>query len=214
MIYNRERFNQTMNFADYPFHATDVDSLTHIHKRMWLLNEAKSEGVDISRGQEITIKDMVNDLGISKPTFFVVTHHNTRPTEDITGENLFVSTVYFKAPHLNKVIVHDYEKDERPTFRKFMEILSFIVGAEDKLKHGHLPRIESDSFFDKYPNLRPEIIKVLTNEDMMRSFAELDYWDEEDFSPEQKAFMLACGAFDEMSFYEYHFLTWADQTQH
>jgi len=177
-------------------------------------NEAKSEGVDISRGQEITIKDMVNDLGFSKPTFFVVTHHNTRPTEDITGENLFVSTVYFKAPHLNKVIVHDYEKDERPTFRKFMEILSFIVGAEDKLKHGHLPRIESDSFFDKYPNLRPEIIKVLTNEDMMRSFAELDYWDEEDFSPEQKAFMLACGAFDEMSFYEYHFLTWADQTQH
>lgn len=214
MIYNRERFNQTMNFADYPFHATDVDSLTHIHKRMWLLNEAKSEGVDISRGQEITIKDMVNDLGFSKPTFFVVTHHNTRPTEDITGENLFVSTVYFKAPHLNKVIVHDYEKDERPTFKKFMEILSFIVGAEHKLKHGHLPRIESDSFFNKYPNLRPEIIKVLTNEDMMRSFAELDYWDEEDFSPEQKAFMLACGAFDEMSFYEYHFLTWADQTQH
>ena len=112
------------------------------------------------------------------------------------------------------MIVHDYEKDERPTFRKFMEILSFIVGAEDKLKHGHLPRIESDSFFDKYPNLRPEIIKVLTNEDMMRPFAELDYWDEEDFSPEQKAFMLACGAFDELSFYEYHFLTWADQTQH
>lgn len=210
MIYNRDRFNQTMNFADYPFHATDVDSLTHIHKRMWLLNESKTEGTDINRGQEITIKDMVKDLGSAKPTFYVVTHHDTRPTEEITGENLYVSTVYFKAPHMNNVVVHDYQKSERPTFRKFMEILSFIVGAEDKLRKGFHPDfITKDEFLSQYPNLRPDIIKVLTNNEMMMSLAELDSWDEDDFSPEQKAFMFACGAFSEMDFYDYHFLTWA-----
>lgn len=210
MIYNKERFHQSLNFADFPFYATDVDSLTHIHKRMWLLNEAKTEGTDINRGQEITIKDMVNDLGTSKPTFYVLTHHNTRPTEDITSENLLVSTVYFKAPHMSRLVVYDYDKFERPTFRKFMEILSFIVGAEDKLRNGFHPDFfTTDDFLGKYPNLRPEIIKVLTNSEMMQSFADLNCWDEEDFSPAQKAFMFACGAFDEMQFYDYHFLTWS-----
>lgn len=212
MIYNTERFNQTLNFGNFPFYATDIDSLTHISGRMWLINEAKTEGTEINRGQEIIIKDMVNDLGNSKPTFYVVTHHNTRPTEDITGKNLLVSTVYFKAPHTGRVIVYDYDKAQRPTFNKFMSILAFIVGAELKLKNGHSMSIDSDPFLNQFPNLRPEIIKVLSNEDMMKSFAEMESWDDEDFSPEQKAFIYACGAFDEMNFYDYHYLTWATHT--
>jgi hypothetical protein len=204
------RFNQSIRYDDFPFYATDIDSLTHISKRLWLVNESKCEGTDITRSQEITLKDMVNDLGCSKPTFAVVTHHNTRPTEAITGENLLVSYVYFKAPHMKSVVTHEYQTEDRPTFNRFQSILSFVVGVEDKLKAGHTIEIASDDpFFNQYPNLRPEIIKVFCNDEMMQSFAELDDWDE--MTEEQKAFIYACGAFSELDFYDYHYLTWANQ---
>lgn len=208
MIYNLDRFNQSVHYDNFPFYATDIDSLTYVSNRMWLLNECKTEGTDLTRSQEITIKDMVNDLGKSKPTFFVVTHHDTRPTEPITGDNLLVSYVYFKAPYFDKVIIHEYSPEERPSFNKFQSILAFVVGVENKLKQGHLPCIDSDQFLDTLPNLRPEIIKVLSNEEMMQSFAAKNDWD--DFTVEQKAFMFACNAFDELDFYDYQFLTWSE----
>lgn len=205
-IYNPERLNQHFDFEALPFFATDIDSVTHILGRVWLFNEAKTEGTDITRGQEILAKDLVKGLGANQPTFFLITHHDTRPTETITGHNLMVSTVYFKAPHINKVVVHDYEAHQRPTLKKFMEILAFVAGLEDKLKRGHLIRVEDDPFFDQFPNLRPDIIHALSNDEMMQSFADMEFWDE--FTPEQTAFMYACKAFDEMDFYSTHYKTW------
>ena len=72
MIYNRERFEQKLDYSDFPFFASDVDSLTNIKGKMWLANETKVEGNSIPRGQEITIKEMVNQLGHFQPTFYVV----------------------------------------------------------------------------------------------------------------------------------------------
>jgi len=208
MIYNRERFEQKLDYSDFPFFASDVDSLTNIKGKMWLANETKVEGNTIPRGQEISIKEMVNQLGHFQPTFYVVTHHNTKANEYITGDKMLVSTVYFKAPHIPSVQVYDYDEDERPTYNKFCLLLAVACEVQNKLKKGQvlddiinvLDPIMRKYSFDEISR------KTLTEPDVMQSFAEMDYWD--DFTPEQKSFMWSCRIFDELDFYAKAYLPW------
>lgn len=207
-IFNTARFNQTLNYSNFPMFATDIDGVTHIKDRLWVWLEAKTEGTDINRGQLILAKQLVEQLGAFQPSFFVIAHHNTKADEDITGDNLLVSTVIFKAPHVKNVVVYDYELSERPSYRKFLSILSLVTDTTNKLKDNHVPDCDFGGLFDKYHDLRKPTITALTNDEMMREIAELDSWD--DLTDEHTAFMFACGYLDDMEFYEKAFTTWVD----
>ena len=215
-INNLARFNQQMNYFGFPMQATDVDSVTHIKGKFYLFNEAKCEGTDVTRGQLIFFRELIEDLGSRRPAFYVVTHHSTRPEDFITGEGLKVSTVIFKAPHVTKLVEYDYPADERPTLNEFTHILALVADATDKLKGGRTALDITNNgwdFFKDFSDLTQGTIKALSNDELMQSFAELEYWDDENLSPEQKAFMWACGHFDTLSFYDQAYTTWVNHNQ-
>lgn len=66
-INNLARFNQQMNYFGFPMQATDVDSVTHIKGKFYLFNEAKCEGTDVTRGQLIFFRELIEDLGSKRP---------------------------------------------------------------------------------------------------------------------------------------------------
>lgn len=213
MIYNRERFEQRIDYDGFPLFASDIDSITNFKGRLWLANETKVEGRSVSRGQEITIKEFVEQLGTSQTTFFLVTHHDTKASEDITGDKMLVSTVYFKAPHIPRLQVYDYEPDERPTYNKFCLMLALACDLESKLKAGHevdwLLNV-LDPLMQKY-RFDDVNRKTLTNPEMMESFVVMDDWD--DFTDEQRAFMWSCKIYDELDFYANAFLPWTELSE-
>lgn len=190
-LFNQERFYQRINFQDFPAMATDIDGLIHVKGQCWLWLEAKYEGTGLPLGQEILAKDLVKSLGKEAPAFFVVAHHDTKPSEEITGENLLVSKVYASAPHLKgKIVEHIYE--HRPSWSNF---------ASDALLHNNGYRVlkpipilgEGRESGDILTKTDEYLWRAVENEHLMHEYADLDCVDREDMSPELWEFLVSFG---------------------
>lgn len=203
-IYNRERFTQALSFHDWPTYATDIDGLTHLHGKLWLGLEAKVEGTDIPRSQDITLRALATSLGRDSPAYFAVAHHDTRPSEDITGEGLLVSTVYVSTPDMaGEVVVHDYPTEHRPTYNQFIWAALLMHGAVGKAKKGHIPDYThalswEPTAFTLYPgavceHITPELMLARRHTQLMWQLADLDCVDDEYLPNDLKALMAAAG---------------------
>lgn len=190
-INNAPRFNQPLNFSTFPTFASDIDGLIHAKGKCYLWLEAKVEGIGLPTGQEIMAKELIQDLGRTKPAFFAVAHHDTRASEDITGDNLFVSKVYASAPWTKgKVYEHTYI--DRPTWSNFASDTLLVTGGTRILKPNptFLEGGEQGDILDK---LDGYLWRAVENEQLMQEYAGLDFVDREDMSEELWAFVNSFG---------------------
>jgi len=194
-IFNMDRFNQNTDFSTFPTIGTsDIDGLIHAKGKCWLFLEAKVEGVGLPTGQEIMAKDIIQSLGQTKPAFFAVAHHDTRASEDITGDNLMVSKVWASAPcSKGKVFEHTYI--DRPTWTNFVSDTLLVTGGTRILKPNptFLEGGEQGDILDK---LDGYLWRAVENEQLMQEYAELDFVDREDMSEELWAFVNSFGFAD------------------
>jgi len=194
-IFNPERFAQNINFNTFPTFASDIDGVVHAKGKCWLWLEAKVEGVGLPTGQEITAKELVEDLGKTKPAFFAVAHHDTRASEDITGDNLLVSKVYASAPWTKKAKVFEHTYIDRPTWSNFVSDALLVTTGTRVLKPNptFLEGGEQGDILDK---LDGYLWRAVENEQLMQEYAELDFVDEEDMSEDLWAFVNSFGFAD------------------
>lgn len=179
-ILNHDRFSQNVNFNTFPASATDIDGLIHAKGKCFLFLEAKVEGIGLPTGQEILARDLVQSLGHSKPAFFAVAHHDTRASEDITGDNMLVSKVFASAPHMNgKVAEHAYIN--RPTWRNFATDTLMATDAA-RILHPYPTLHEGGEAGDILTKMDTFLWTAAENEHLMQEYADLDCVDEEDMS--------------------------------
>jgi hypothetical protein len=199
-IFNLDRFNQNTDFSTFPTIGTsDIDGLIHAKGKCWLFLEAKVEGVGLPRGQEIAAKELIEDLGRTKPAFFAVAHHDTRASEDITGDNLLVSKVYASAPWTKgKVFEHVYL--ERPTWTNFASDALLVTAGASTLKRILKPNptfLEGGEQGDILDKLDGYLWRAVENEQLMQEYAGLDCVDREDMSEDLWAFVNSFGFTEE-----------------
>lgn len=190
-IYNHGRFYQGIDFSTFPAQATDVDGVIHAKGKCWLWLEAKVEGTGITVGQEIFAKQLVEHLGQCMPSFFAVAHHDTKATEDITGQNLLVSKVWASAPHMGgKVVQHTYT-DDRPTYERFSANVLLSCDAVRILRED--PNYTENAAEEVLEKTCSYLWKAVANEHLMIEWANLEFVDDEDLSDELLEFIADCG---------------------
>lgn len=191
-IHNHGRFLQGIDFSSFPAQATDVDAVIHAKGKCWLFLEAKVEGTGITIGQEILGKELVQHLGRSKPAFFAVAHHDTKASEDITGQNLFVSKVWASAPHMGgKVVEHTYNSEDRPTWDRFSANVLLSCDAVRVLREE--PDCTNFAAEDVLEKTCRYLWWAVAKEHLMIEWANLDFVDDEDLSEELLEFIADCG---------------------
>lgn len=191
-INNLERFNQDVDFKTFPASATDIDGLIHAKGQCWLWLEAKVEGHGLPQGQEIMAKDLIRSLGKTAPAFFGVAHHDTRASEDITGDNLFVSKVYASAPWTKgKVFEHIYT--ERPTWTNFASDVLLVTAGKRILHLNKANFCNGGEPGDIMDMLDGYLWRAMENQDLMQEYAELDFVDRDEMSEELWAFIHSFG---------------------
>ena len=189
---NKSRFFQGVDFSTFPAQATDIDGVIHAKDRCWLWLEAKVEGTGITTGQEILAKDLTKQLGRSKPSFFAVAHHDTKASEDITGQNLFVSKVWASAPHMGgKVIEHTYNSEDRPTWHRFSANVLLSCDAIRVLREE--PFWADFAAKEVLEKTCSYLWKAVANEHLMIEWARAEYVDDEDLSEELLEFIADFG---------------------
>lgn len=193
-IHNHERFYQGIDFGTFPAQATDVDAVIHAKGKCWCFLEAKVEGTGITVGQEIFAKQLVEHLGRAMPAFFAVANHDTKASEDITGQNLLVSKVWASAPHMGgKVVEHTYT-DNRPTWDRFSANVLLSCDAVRVLREE--PRYFDSAAEEVLEKTCRYLWKAVANEHLMIEWANLDYVDDEDLSEELLEFIADFGFHD------------------
>lgn len=205
MIYNRERFQQAIDFTEFPTFATDVDSLTYLKGKLWLACEAKCQGSEVPRGQDRTLRALVKALGQETPAYMAIAHHDTDASDDVQGDDLLVSTVYYSSPALNgRVVVHEYPEYARPTYTLFCWGALVVHNAVKQTKpkapdpdYRHALVMDHNPFCG-YPgaaceDVSPEYLLAKSHEHLMWQFAALDNVDDEFLSQDLKALMAASG---------------------
>ena len=212
-IYNHDRFNQFTDFSTLPTMATDIDGLINIANKLWVFIEYKTEGTPINRGQAISYKQLSSQLGKSMPTFCLVAHHDTRASEDITGQNSYVSTVWCSIPLMNgKVKEVDYIGDDRPQLSAFIDGLLWTYKVKTPYWQNGIPDEIYPARFLYENNLHPlgqVYQKAIKNEAMMDLYAQQESIDWDTFPSELQVWLVSIGANgDDFGFYEEVFIPW------
>lgn len=197
-IHNHDKFNQKIDFATFGTKSTtDIDAIHDFSGKLWVVLEAKTESSEITMGQHILLTNLVKSLGATRPTFAVVAHHNTRATEAVTGDNMFVSTVYSSGPRVaGEVGVYHYDDDrDRPTYNEFLShVMVWSDVPEKHFKHyelgGDISAILESSVFETELPVYEQAIK---RPEMLRKFAELEYVDWSDFNNEMEDWLVSLG---------------------
>ena len=130
-IFNEARFNQKANFNSMIMAGSDIDFFCEIKDKMYLFVEWKTFGTSLPRGQSVGYRRLTTDLGLSKPTFTVVANHDTTPSEYITGDNSYVTEVFYRLPNMQFQDRYFYEEGEYPTLNEWLADFSY----EWRLQH-------------------------------------------------------------------------------
>lgn len=127
MIYNPDRFHQKVSFSSLPVLATDIDLVTDLAGKGLLMVEFKTEGTQFVYGQYKTYERLVQASGHSIPCFAVLAYHSTTVEEEITGENSFVHSVWYRFPAQSRFECYRYT-EEQPTLDEFICDLAQVLG--------------------------------------------------------------------------------------
>jgi hypothetical protein len=124
-IYNEEKFRQQLLFdgiSDDRRTGTDGDWLYESKKDgLFIIAEVKEGGKEITKGQEILMKNFVKYMGGVYRTYGFVLWHNSKSSEDILLKDTLVREVYYKDSN-GSLRVKDYE-DKTVKFKDAFDAL-------------------------------------------------------------------------------------------
>jgi len=124
-IYNEEKFRQQLIFdgiSNDKRTGTDGDWLYESKKDgLFIIAEVEESGKEITKGQEILMKNFVKHMGGGYRTYGFVLWHNSKSSEDISLKDTLVREVYYKDSN-GSVGVKDY-KDKIVKFKDAFDAL-------------------------------------------------------------------------------------------
>jgi hypothetical protein len=99
-VFNMKRVKQFISFKNlnrgknnYP---TDLDGLFELRDRLFIIFEAKLEGVDMPTGQRLALERLTDALGQVKPTLLIVANHNTPEDEPVDLASCKVAKIRYQ----------------------------------------------------------------------------------------------------------------------
>ena len=114
-IYNEEKFRQQLLFdgiSDDKRTGTDGDWIYESKKdRLFIMAEVKEYGKEVTIGQKILIKNLVENMGGVYRTYGFVLWHKTASDKDILLKDTIVKEVYFKDKSGKVVEANQLEKN-------------------------------------------------------------------------------------------------------
>ena len=124
-IYSQEKFRQQLLFdgiSDDKRTGTDGDWIYESKKdKLFIMAEVKEYGKEVTIGQKILMKNLVENMGGVYRTYGFVLWHKSESSEDILLKDTIVKEVYFKDKSGKVVEANQLEKGI--TFRDAFDLL-------------------------------------------------------------------------------------------
>ena len=124
-VYNQEKFRQQLLFdgiSDDKRTGTDGDWIYESKKdKLFIMAEVKEYGKEVTIGQKILMKNLVENMGGVYRTYGFVLWHKSESSEDILLKDTIVKEVYFKGKDGKVMEANQLEKGI--TFRQAFDML-------------------------------------------------------------------------------------------